>query len=108
MNRMSRRLYHMKADIIKAVAHPVRLAVLDCLGRGEKCVCDITEAVGAQRSNVSRHLAVMVKAGVLTSRKEGLKVFYRLRTPCILGFLSCVEAALREQLKENQVVLSRL
>jgi ArsR family transcriptional regulator len=98
----------MKAEVVKAVAHPIRLAILDSLRQGEVCVCNIAERVGAERSNVSRHLALMVKAGVLTSRKEGLMVFYRLRTPCILHFFSCVENVLKAQLADRQAALGRL
>ena len=108
MDAQTQRLYRMKAEIIKAAAHPIRLAVIDCLQGGERCVCEITEQVDAQRSNVSRHLAVMTRAGILTSRKDGLMVYYRLRTPCILKFLGCIEEILREQLKQDAVVLRRL
>ena len=104
----AKKLYQMKAAVMKAVAHPIRLAIVDILRGGEKCVCKITEAVGAERSNVSRHLAVMVKAGILASRKEGLMVYYNLRTPCVLDFFTCVEGVLREQLLEDQAVLSKL
>ena len=108
MDDQTWRLYRLKADVLKAVAHPIRLAIVETLREGERCVCDITEAVSAERSNVSRHLSVMVRAGVLTSRKEGLKVFYRLRAPCILNFFACVEGVLREQLKEDTATLRRL
>ena len=108
MNKARQQLYRMKAEIVKAAAHPIRLAIIDCLRGGEQCVCEITKEVGAERSNVSRHLAVMTRAGLLDSRKEGLMVFYRLRTPCVLDFLSCVERCLREQLKEDTAILRRL
>jgi len=108
MDASTRRLYERKAEIIKAAAHPTRLAILDALKDGERCVCDIAEAVGAERSNVSRHLSVMVKAGVLSSRKAGLMVLYRLETPCILTFFSCVEQVLRHRLEETKATLSRL
>ena len=98
----------MKAEIIQAVAHPIRLAVIEYLGQGEQCVCDIVERVDAQRSNVSRHLALMLKAGVLESRKDGLKVFYRIKTPCILGFLGCVETALRERIEAQAAILKTM
>ena len=108
MDETTRQLYDMKAEIIKALAHPLRLAIVDFLKDGEQCVCDITEHVGAERSNVSRHLAVMVKAGVLRCRKEGLMMLYSLRTPCVVNFFSCVENVLREQLKGDAALLKRL
>jgi DNA-binding transcriptional ArsR family regulator len=101
-------LFEKQAEIAKAVAHPLRIAVIDFLKNGEQCVCDIARQVGSERSNASRHLAVMVKAGVLGSRKEGLKVFYTLRTPCLAEFLTCVTQVIRDQAKENQELLAAL
>ena len=100
-----KRIYEMKAEIIQAAAHPIRLAIIEYLGRGERCVCDIVTHVEAQRSNVSRHLALMLKAGVLECRKDGLKVFYRLKTTCILDFLSCVEKVLRTRVEGDAALL---
>ena len=101
-------LFERQAEIAKAVAHPLRIAVVDFLKDGEKCVCDIAEHVGSERSNVSRHLSVMVGAGVLNYRKDGLKVFYKLRTPCIVDFLACVTKILKQQAKENERLLAAL
>jgi DNA-binding transcriptional ArsR family regulator len=99
-------LYEKQAEIAKAIAHPLRIAIIDFLKDGEQCVCDIAEFVGSERSNVSRHLSVMVKAGVLECRKKGLKVIYKLKTPCILDFFSCTTACLKQQLKDNEKLLS--
>ncbi len=101
-------LYERQAEIAKAVAHPLRVAVIDFVKDGEKCVCDIAEHVGSERSNVSRHLSVMVGAGVLNSRKEGLKVFYWLRTPCVVEFLGCAIRVLKQQAKEHERLLAAL
>lgn len=91
--------------MVKATAHPLRIAILDFLKDGEQCVCDIAEYVGSERSNVSRHLSVMVNAGVLEHRKEGLKVIYKLRTSCILEFFSCITASLKQQVKADEKLL---
>ncbi|MCK4292976.1 MAG: winged helix-turn-helix transcriptional regulator [Planctomycetes bacterium] len=101
-------LFEKQAEIAKAIAHPLRVAILNFLKDGEQCVCDIAEHVGSERSNVSRHLSVMVAAGVLGHRKEGLKVIYKLRTPCILELFSCVTRVLREQARENERLLAAL
>ncbi len=101
-------LFERQAEIAKAVAHPLRVAVIDFLKNGERCVCDIAEQVGSERSNVSRHLTVMVRAGVLSYRKEGLKVFYSLKTPCIAEFLSCVTRVLKQQARDNEKLLAAL
>jgi len=101
-------VYEKQAEIVKALAHPVRIAVIDYLKDGEQCVCDIAESIGSERSNVSRHLSVMVNAGLLQCRKDGLKMIYRLKTPCVVEFLQCITKCLKEQVKENQSLLSAL
>ena len=101
-------VFERQAEIAKAVAHPLRVAAVDFLKDGEKCVCEIAAHLGAERSNVSRHLAVMVGAGVLSCRKDGLKVFYALKTPCVADFLSCVTRVLKHQAQENEKLLASL
>lgn len=92
---MDHESYKQKATILKAMAHPSRLMMLDALAEGEKCVCELQQLVGSDLSTVSKHLFVLKSAGIVTDRKEGLKVFYRLRVPCVLRFFDCVEAVLR-------------
>ena len=101
-------LFEKQADIIKAIAQPYRIAIVDFLKDGEQCVCDIAEHIGAERSNVSRHLSVMVSAGILEYRKEGLNVIYSLKTPCILAFFDCITNCIKEQAKENQKLLKTI
>ena len=100
--------YEKQAEIAKAIGHPLRIAIIDFLRDGEQCVCDIAEHIGSERSNVSRHLSVMVNAGLLYYRKDGLKVIYRLETPCVLDFLSCVSQVLKKQAKNNEILLRAL
>ena len=80
-----------KAEIIKALAHPSRLAMLERMEKGEACVCELQKIVSADISTVSKHLALMKKAGIVADRKEGLRVYYRLKVPCIIRFLTCIE-----------------
>ena len=72
MDAAEKRLYKLKADVIAAAGNPIRLAIIDFLKDGEQCVCDIADHVQGGRSNVSRHLAVLLKAGVVEQRKDGL------------------------------------
>jgi len=88
--------YQLRASIIKALAHPSRLLIVDELAKGERCVCELTELVGADISTVSKHLSVLKNAGIVLNDKRGLQVFYRLRVPCILRFFDCVEAVIQE------------
>jgi len=103
-----KRLYKLKAEVIAAAGHPIRLAVIDFLKDGEQCVCDIAEHVDAQRSNVSRHLSVLLNAGVVDCRKDGLRMMYRLKTPCIVNFMKCVEGVLRAKAQDAAVLLETL
>jgi DNA-binding transcriptional ArsR family regulator len=89
------REYEEKARIIKAMAHPSRLVMIDALSEGERCVCELQRLVGSDMSTVSKHLSVMKSAGLVEDRKQGLQVFYRLRVPCILRFFECIEAVER-------------
>ncbi|HUG99832.1 MAG TPA: metalloregulator ArsR/SmtB family transcription factor [Gammaproteobacteria bacterium] len=100
------RRYELQAEVVHGVAHPIRLAIVDLLRDGDVCVCDIATAVGAGRSNVSRHLAVMARSGIVSTRKDGLKVFYRLRTPCITDFMACATRTLEHDLEERARVLA--
>ncbi len=108
LSKRKQLLFEKQAEIAKAIAHPLRIAVVNFLKDGEQCVCDIAEHVGSERSNVSRHLSVMSNAGLLEYRKEGLKVIYRLKTPCILEFFSCVSRVLKQQAKDNKRLLAAL
>ena len=108
MNIAEKRLYELKAQIIQAMGHPLRLEIIDFLSHGEQCVCDISRQVKAKRSNVSRHLAILLKCGIVECRKEGLKVIYSLHVPCILKFFDCVSEVLREQIKRKNKALRRL
>ena len=85
-----------RAKVMKALAHPSRLFIVDELSRGERCVCELTEMIGADVSTVSKHLALLKQAGVVIAERRGQQVFYRLRVPCILNFFGCVEAVLEE------------
>jgi DNA-binding transcriptional ArsR family regulator len=92
-------IYKKRAEVIKAMAHPSRLLMIDALAYGEKCVCELQEMIGDDISTVSKHLSVMKNAGIVDCRKDGLKVFYRLKVPCILNFFNCVEAIIENEKK---------
>ncbi len=101
-------LRQMQAEVFKALGHPIRLAIVEALRDGPACVCEIAKAVGAERSNVSRHLGLMLAAGVLDSRRDGLMVHYGLKAPCLLNVFPCVERLLRQRLADNRDLLRAL
>jgi ArsR family transcriptional regulator len=88
--------YKSQARIIKALAHPTRLFIVDELSRGERCVCELTDLIGVEMPTVSRHLSQLRQAGILEDEKRGAQVFYRLRLPCVLNFFKCIEAVQKQ------------
>lgn len=83
--------YKNRSEIMKALAHPTRLFIVDFLVGGEKCVCEIVEQVGVDISTISKHLSVMKNAGLVEDEKRGLNVFYKLICPCISNLFTCLE-----------------
>jgi ArsR family transcriptional regulator len=98
--------YESRARIIKAMAHPTRLFIVDELAKsGERCVCELTEMVGADMSSVSRHLAILKGVGIVEDDKRGAQVYYRLRVQCVLNFFECVESVLKCNARDQQRML---
>ncbi len=97
MSRSSTRQIEVRARILKAMAHPSRLRMVEALGEREQCVCELQGLVGADMSTVSKHLSVLREAGIVESEKRGLQVFYHLTCPCVLNFFTCLEEVLKEQ-----------
>lgn len=94
MDAKTKQKYEARARVIKAMAHPSRLFMVDELSRGERCVCELRDMIGADISTISKHLSVLKEAGIVEDDKRGQQVFYRLRVPCILNFFGCVEDVL--------------
>lgn len=97
MNAKIKDQYTARANIIKAMAHPTRLFMVDELAKGERCVCELRDMVGADISTVSKHLLILKNAGIVSDEKRGQQVFYALKVPCVMKFFSCVENVLRRQ-----------
>ena len=107
MDAKTQARYEARAKIIKAMAHPTRLFIVDQLsGDVEKCVCELTEMVGADMSTVSKHLAILKEAGIVQDEKRGSQVYYTLRVKCVLDFFNCVESVLRCNARQQQALLS--
>ena len=94
--------YEARAKIVKALAHPTRLFVVDQLaGDQQRCVCELTEMIGADMSTVSRHLSVLKEAGIVEDEKRGSQVYYRLRIKCATSFFECVESVIQCNAKQQ-------
>lgn len=101
MNKKVKAKYQARANIIKALAHPTRLFIADKLAEKAFCVCELTKMVGDDITTVSKHLSVLKNAGIVAVEKKGTQVFYHLKVPCIMGFLSCAEETIKSALKEQ-------
>lgn len=78
--------------IIKALGHPTRLFIVEELANGPRCVQELTQMIGVEMPTVSRHLLQLKAVGILEDEKKGNKVFYKLKTTCVLNFFKCVNA----------------
>ena len=91
----------LRAQILKALAHPTRLLFVEELGKSERCVCELQRLVGLDMSTVSKHLSILKGVGLVDDEKRGNQVFYSLQTPCILRIFDCVEQAVRSNLQKR-------
>jgi len=98
--------YERRAKILKALAHPSRLMMVEALSQDEKCVCELRELVNADVSTVSKHLSVLKNAGIVDFEKRGLQVYYRLKVPCVTDFFGCIEAVIENEAHECSIALS--
>ena len=90
MKRDLKKGYERQAAVLKAMAHPTRLLILNALKKKEACVCELRDLVGADISTVSKHLLVLKNAGLVAARREGNWLHYRLTCPCVLDFADCI------------------
>jgi ArsR family transcriptional regulator, arsenate/arsenite/antimonite-responsive transcriptional repressor len=105
MKADTQKVYEARARIIKAIAHPSRLFIIEELQKNEKSVGELTEMIGADASTVSKHLSVLKNAGIVFDEKRGTSIYYHLKTPCILNFISCVEDVLESNLKQQNEII---
>lgn len=91
-------LIELRAEILKALGQPTRLKIIDFLREGERCVCEIFPAIEEEQSNTSRHLNMMLASGVLSRRKEGLKIYYAIKHPEILEVIDLVTGMVKQEI----------
>ena len=101
------RKFEIRARVMKALAHPSRLFIVDQLSRKERCVNELANMIGADMSTVSRHLAILKNAGIISDEKHGTQVFYQLTMDCLCNFLRCVDSLVRKSAQEQMELLRR-
>ena len=97
----------IRSRIIKSMAHPVRLMMIEFLKDGEHAFSEIFDLFQLDKSTISKHLLVLKEAGIVSSRKTGTDMIYRLDVPCITDFFSCVTAVIESNVKKQQVCLCK-
>jgi ArsR family transcriptional regulator len=105
---MEEKALQLKAEVLKALAQPTRLKILECLREGERCICEIIPAINGEQSNISRHLSVMQRGHLITTRKDGVKVMVKVRDPRIFEILDTVGLFLRIQMQEQSRLIRSL
>lgn len=105
---MTERYFQKTADILKALAQPTRLKIVDLLRDGERCVCEIYPALEKEQPNVSKHLNMMRRVGILECRKDGLRIMYRIKNPEVLEILRRTETILGQELEEDRRALGKV
>lgn len=88
------RRFALRAETFKALAHPMRLLMLEKLRERPWCVCELASEVGIEKSVASKHLAQLRTVGLIEDEKRGTLVEYRLVAPCVLDLAACAEAAI--------------
>ena len=89
--------FETEARLLALLAHPIRLQIVDLLRHGEVCVCDMQAALNLRQAYVSQHSMALREAGLVTCRKDGLRVYYRLSDPRFLRVLDQVHAVSQEE-----------
>jgi len=105
---MEERVLELKAEILKALAQPTRLKILELLRGGEKCICEIVPAINGEQSNISRHISLMQKSHLVTTRKDGVKVMVKVKDPKVFEILDSIALLLKKQIIETGKLVQQL
>lgn len=92
-----KKLANARARVMKAMAHPTRMFIVDLLTRENLSVGELTEAIGADVSTVSKHLSLLRQAGILFAQKDKNRVIYKLICPCIMEFIHCIDDVIYQE-----------
>ena len=103
---MDEKVYETLAEYFKALSHPTRVKIVQYLSKGERCVCEIFPYLREEQSNVSRHLAALKRAGILSSHKKGVSVYYRVSDKNVYKLLELVLSSIKRIAKEKATILS--
>jgi ArsR family transcriptional regulator len=94
------------ADVLKSLAQPTRLKIIDFLRDGERCVCEIFPAIDEEQSNTSRHLSYMQTHGILSRRKDGVKIYYAVKHNEVFEIIDLVTAVVRREVETRNDLIN--
>ena len=94
-----------RAEILKALGQPTRMKIIDFLRDGERCVCEIFPAIDEEQSNTSRHLNVLLNSGILTRRKDGIKIYYAVKHPEVFEIVDLATLIMTHDITGRQRLL---
>jgi ArsR family transcriptional regulator len=97
--------YESQAKLLKVLANPARIQILDILREGEHCVCHLEAVLGLRQAYVSQQLMVLREAGLVIDRKDGLRVFYRVTDPGVYGILDVARSLVNRQAQKQGLSL---
>ncbi len=97
----------IRSNIIKSMAHPVRLIIIEYLKDKTRSFSEVFGLFGLDKSTVSKHLLVLKEAGIVTSKKNGADTTYTLEVPCVIDFFGCVTAVIENNVRRQQVCLCK-
>jgi ArsR family transcriptional regulator len=105
---MEEKILELKAEVLKVLAQPTRLKILELLRNGERCICEIVPAINGEQSNISKHISLMQKSQLVTTRKDGVKVMVKVSDPKIFEILDSINIILRNRMSEQSRLINSL
>ncbi|MEK6758601.1 MAG: metalloregulator ArsR/SmtB family transcription factor [Deltaproteobacteria bacterium] len=108
MKKEGKEVFELQAEICKTLANPKRLEIIAALKGGEMSVGALVEKIGITKANISQHLSVLRQRRVVTTRRDGVNIFYSINNPKILEACSLMKAVLLEQIEEGERLARRL
>jgi DNA-binding transcriptional ArsR family regulator len=102
------RIFQMQCEICKALSHPVRLAIVDRLDAGDTPAAELIADLGISKANLSKHMALLTRGGIVESRREGRQILYRLTDPEIHRACASMRSILYHRLKAGEKLASAI
>jgi ArsR family transcriptional regulator len=104
---MDKKVFNLHAEMCKTLAHPIRLEIISLLRDKEKSVAELLKNIQASKGNLSQHLTVLKNAKIVSTRRDGLSIYYKITRPKMIKACDIVREVLFEQIEENNMLLKK-